>query len=56
MVCSVVWVKADWPLLYDPVQLEDCILQLASNGTYLDLELTLAEQREVLEAFYDDIE
>ncbi|XP_048829666.1 FH1/FH2 domain-containing protein 1-like isoform X2 [Brienomyrus brachyistius] len=43
-------------VLLAPLKLEDCTLQLASNGNYLDLELTLDEQREDLEAFYDDID
>nr|XP_010945510.1 unnamed protein product [Camelus bactrianus] len=35
-------------------QLDDCTLQLSHNGTYLDLEATLAEQRDELEGFQDD--
>ncbi|XP_023606568.1 FH1/FH2 domain-containing protein 3 [Myotis lucifugus] len=34
--------------------LDDCTLQLSHNGTYLDLEATLAEQRDELEGFQDD--
>lgn len=36
-------------------QLEECALQLAPNGNYLDLESSLAEQRDDLEQFYDDV-
>lgn len=36
------------------LQLDDCTLQLSHNGTYLDLEATLAEQRDELEGFQDD--
>ncbi|NP_001361587.1 FH1/FH2 domain-containing protein 1 isoform 1 [Xenopus tropicalis] len=42
-------------LLEAPLKLEDCTLQLTTNGNYLDIELSLAEQRDYLEAFYDDI-
>ncbi|XP_010848084.1 PREDICTED: FH1/FH2 domain-containing protein 3 [Bison bison bison] len=35
-------------------KLDDCTLQLSHNGTYLDLEATLAEQRDELEGFQDD--
>ncbi|KAG8562595.1 hypothetical protein GDO81_015742 [Engystomops pustulosus] len=42
-------------LLEAPLKLEDCILQLSTNGNYLDIELSLAEQRDYLEAFYEDI-
>ncbi|EPY82249.1 hypothetical protein CB1_000669015 [Camelus ferus] len=35
-------------------RLDDCTLQLSHNGTYLDLEATLAEQRDELEGFQDD--
>ncbi|KAG9474824.1 hypothetical protein GDO78_003342, partial [Eleutherodactylus coqui] len=35
--------------------LEDCTLQLSTNGNYLDVELSLAEQRDYLEAFFEDI-
>uniref|UniRef100_A0A8C0G058 Formin homology 2 domain containing 3 n=1 Tax=Bubo bubo TaxID=30461 RepID=A0A8C0G058_BUBBB len=34
--------------------LDDCTLQLSHNGTYLDLESTLAEQRDELEGFQED--
>ncbi len=37
-------------------QLEECVLQLASNGNYLDLDSSLAEQRDDLEQLYDDVE
>uniref|UniRef100_A0A8C4JN21 Formin homology 2 domain containing 3 n=1 Tax=Dromaius novaehollandiae TaxID=8790 RepID=A0A8C4JN21_DRONO len=36
------------------VTLDDCTLQLSHNGTYLDLESTLAEQRDELEGFQED--
>uniref|UniRef100_A0A8C2C2W0 Formin homology 2 domain containing 3b n=1 Tax=Cyprinus carpio TaxID=7962 RepID=A0A8C2C2W0_CYPCA len=36
-------------LLKAPHKLDDCALQLSHNGSYLDLESTLAEQREELE-------
>ncbi|XP_056381589.1 FH1/FH2 domain-containing protein 3-like isoform X2 [Hyla sarda] len=39
----------------DCSQLEDCTLQLSTNGNYLDIELSLAEQRDYLEAFFEDI-
>ncbi|RXN18480.1 FH1 FH2 domain-containing 3-like protein [Labeo rohita] len=34
--------------------LDDCALQLSHNGSYLDLESTLAEQRDELEGFQED--
>ncbi|XP_041853639.1 FH1/FH2 domain-containing protein 1 isoform X2 [Melanotaenia boesemani] len=42
-------------LLEAPLKLEDCTLQLSSNGNYLDLDSSLAEQRDELESFYDDV-
>ncbi|KAG5839236.1 hypothetical protein ANANG_G00202880 [Anguilla anguilla] len=42
-------------LLVAPLKLEECALQLAPNGNYLDLELSLVEQRDDLEQFYEDI-
>uniref|UniRef100_A0AAZ3R7F2 Formin homology 2 domain containing 3b n=1 Tax=Oncorhynchus tshawytscha TaxID=74940 RepID=A0AAZ3R7F2_ONCTS len=36
-------------LLKAPHKLDDCALQLSQNGSYLDLESTLAEQRDELE-------
>ncbi|XP_077144903.1 FH1/FH2 domain-containing protein 1 isoform X3 [Ranitomeya variabilis] len=42
-------------LLEAPLKLEDCTLQLSTNGNYLDIELSLAEQRDYLEAFFEDI-
>uniref|UniRef100_A0A671QME1 FH1/FH2 domain-containing protein 1-like n=1 Tax=Sinocyclocheilus anshuiensis TaxID=1608454 RepID=A0A671QME1_9TELE len=45
---------SDVPL--SPSQLEECALQLASNGNYLDLDSSLAEQRDDLEQLYDDVE
>ncbi|XP_077830794.1 FH1/FH2 domain-containing protein 3 isoform X6 [Macaca mulatta] len=41
-------------LLRAPHKLDDCTLQLSHNGAYLDLEATLAEQRDELEGFQDD--
>lgn len=41
-------------LLKAPHKLDDCTLQLSHNGAYLDLEATLAEQRDELEGFQDD--
>ncbi|XP_055993924.1 FH1/FH2 domain-containing protein 3 isoform X2 [Sorex fumeus] len=41
-------------LLRAPHKLDDCTLQLSHNGTYLDLEATLAEQRDEFEGFQDD--
>uniref|UniRef100_A0A8C8DUV7 Formin homology 2 domain containing 3a n=1 Tax=Oryzias sinensis TaxID=183150 RepID=A0A8C8DUV7_9TELE len=38
-------------LLKAPHKLDDCTLQLSHNGTYLDLESSLAEQRDELEGF-----
>ncbi|XP_061672461.1 FH1/FH2 domain-containing protein 3 [Syngnathoides biaculeatus] len=37
-----------------PHKLDDCALQLSHNGTYLDLESSLAEQRDELEGFQQD--
>ncbi|KAK1880563.1 FH1/FH2 domain containing protein 3 [Dissostichus eleginoides] len=34
--------------------LDDCTLQLSHNGTYLDLESSLAEQKDELEGFHQD--
>ncbi|KAI4888659.1 hypothetical protein NFI96_033826 [Prochilodus magdalenae] len=42
-------------LLQAPLKLEECALQVAPNGNYLDLESSLAEQRDDLEQFYEDI-
>uniref|UniRef100_A0A8C6H913 Formin homology 2 domain containing 1 n=1 Tax=Mus spicilegus TaxID=10103 RepID=A0A8C6H913_MUSSI len=36
-------------------QLEDCALQVSPSGYYLDPELSLEEQREMLEGFYEEI-
>ncbi|XP_062385418.1 FH1/FH2 domain-containing protein 3 isoform X2 [Sardina pilchardus] len=41
-------------LLKAPHKLDDCALQLSHNGTYLDLESSLAEQRDELEGFQED--
>lgn len=37
------------------LQLEDCALQVSPSGYYLDPELSLEEQREMLEGFYEEI-
>ncbi|KAJ8407898.1 hypothetical protein AAFF_G00269420 [Aldrovandia affinis] len=42
-------------LLEAPLKLEECALQLAPSGNYLDLDLSLVEQRDDLEHFYEDI-
>lgn len=36
------------------VQPDDCALQLSHNGSYLDLESTLAEQKDELEGFQEE--
>ncbi|XP_062925785.1 FH1/FH2 domain-containing protein 3 isoform X5 [Mobula hypostoma] len=41
-------------LLQAPHKLDDCALQLSHNGTYLDLESNLAEQKDELEGFLED--
>ncbi|XP_034155448.1 FH1/FH2 domain-containing protein 1 isoform X4 [Pangasianodon hypophthalmus] len=41
--------------LQAPLKLEECALQVAPNGNYLDLESSLAEQKDELEQFYDDL-
>uniref|UniRef100_A0A8C9W4F0 Formin homology 2 domain containing 1 n=1 Tax=Scleropages formosus TaxID=113540 RepID=A0A8C9W4F0_SCLFO len=42
-------------LLDAPLKLEECTLQLSPGGNYLDLESSLAEQRDDLELFYEDV-
>ncbi|XP_021075731.1 FH1/FH2 domain-containing protein 1 [Mus pahari] len=42
-------------LLGAPLKLEDCALQASPSGYYLDPELSLEEQREMLEGFYEEI-
>ncbi|KAG3257052.1 formin homology 2 domain containing 1, transcript variant X1 [Ictidomys tridecemlineatus] len=42
-------------LLGAPLKLEDCALQVSPSGYYLDSELSLEEQREMLEGFYEEI-
>ncbi|XP_036131370.1 FH1/FH2 domain-containing protein 1 [Molossus molossus] len=42
-------------LLGAPLKLEDCALQVSPSGYYLDPELSLEEQREMLESFYEEI-
>ncbi|XP_044063490.1 FH1/FH2 domain-containing protein 3 isoform X2 [Siniperca chuatsi] len=41
-------------LLKAPQKADDCALQLSHNGSYLDLESTLAEQRDELEGFQEE--
>ncbi|XP_053570458.1 FH1/FH2 domain-containing protein 3 isoform X2 [Bombina bombina] len=41
-------------LLKAPHKIDDCTFQLSHNGTYLDLDSTLEEQRDDLEGFQDD--
>ncbi|XP_034974335.2 FH1/FH2 domain-containing protein 1 isoform X2 [Zootoca vivipara] len=42
-------------LLDAPLPLEDCTLQVLPSGHYLDLELSLLEQKDELEGFYEEI-
>ncbi|XP_065754592.1 FH1/FH2 domain-containing protein 1 isoform X1 [Phocoena phocoena] len=42
-------------LLGAPLKLEDCALQVSPSGYYLDPELSLEEQREMLEGFFEEI-
>ncbi|XP_063169107.1 FH1/FH2 domain-containing protein 1 [Candoia aspera] len=42
-------------LLGAPLRLEDCAVQVLPSGHYLDLELSLLEQKDELEGFYEDI-
>ncbi|KAJ4920513.1 hypothetical protein JOQ06_004181 [Pogonophryne albipinna] len=35
--------------------MEDCTLQVSTNGYYLDLDSSLSEQRDDLESFYEDV-
>ncbi|XP_034378601.1 FH1/FH2 domain-containing protein 1 isoform X1 [Arvicanthis niloticus] len=42
-------------LLGAPLKLEDCALQVSPSGYYLDPELSLEEQREMLESFFEEI-
>nr|XP_025045969.1 FH1/FH2 domain-containing protein 1 [Pelodiscus sinensis] len=39
----------------DDGALEDCTLQLSPSGQYLDLDLSLLEQKDELEGFYEEI-
>uniref|UniRef100_A0A671UEQ0 Formin homology 2 domain containing 3 n=1 Tax=Sparus aurata TaxID=8175 RepID=A0A671UEQ0_SPAAU len=41
-------------LLKAPQKADDCALQLSHNGSYLDLESTLAEQKDELEGFQEE--
>lgn len=36
-------------------QLEDCTLQISPSGHYLDLDLSLLEQKDDLEGFYEEV-
>ena len=36
-------------------QLEDCTLQVSPSGPYLDLDLSLLEQKDDLEGFYEEV-
>ncbi|NWY90384.1 FHOD1 protein, partial [Loxia curvirostra] len=38
-----------------PLPLEDCTLQLSPSGHYLDLDLSLLEQKDDLEGFYEEV-
>uniref|UniRef100_A0A8C7JRL7 Formin homology 2 domain containing 1 n=1 Tax=Oncorhynchus kisutch TaxID=8019 RepID=A0A8C7JRL7_ONCKI len=42
-------------LLEAPLKLEECALQMAPNGNYLDLDLSLGEQKDDVEQLYDDV-
>ncbi|KAJ7312055.1 hypothetical protein JRQ81_006389 [Phrynocephalus forsythii] len=42
-------------LLGAPLPLEDCALQVLPSGHYLDLDLSLLEQKEDLEGFYEEL-
>ncbi|XP_040109299.1 FH1/FH2 domain-containing protein 1 isoform X3 [Oryx dammah] len=42
-------------LLGAPLKLEDCALQVSPSGYYLDPELSMEEQREMLEGFFEEI-
>ncbi|NXP18266.1 FHOD1 protein, partial [Scytalopus superciliaris] len=42
-------------LLGAPLPLEDCTLQVSPSGHYLDLELSLLEQKDDLEGFYEEV-
>ncbi|XP_016308224.1 FH1/FH2 domain-containing protein 3-like [Sinocyclocheilus anshuiensis] len=46
------WKKVTYFL--DGLRLDDCALQLSHIGSYLDLESTLAEQRDELDGFQED--
>ncbi|TSK34714.1 FH1/FH2 domain-containing protein 3 [Bagarius yarrelli] len=41
-------------LLKAPQKLDDCALQLSHNGSYLDLDSSLAEQKDELDGFQED--
>ncbi|KAM9268748.1 FH1/FH2 domain-containing protein 1 [Cariama cristata] len=42
-------------LLGAPLPLEDCTLQVSPSGHYLDLDLSLLEQKDDLEDFYEEV-
>lgn len=58
--CQLVFIPAPGRLVHSEQrhvlfpQLDDCTLQLSHNGTYLDMESSLAEQRDELEGFQQD--
>lgn len=56
-LCAVSSYNArQWCYALSLSQLEECALQLAYNGNYLDLDSSLSEQRDDLEQLYDDVE
>ncbi|XP_062477154.1 FH1/FH2 domain-containing protein 1 isoform X1 [Pezoporus occidentalis] len=42
-------------LVGTPLPLEDCTLQVSPSGHYLDLDLSLLEQKDDLESFYEEV-
>ncbi|XP_037548293.1 FH1/FH2 domain-containing protein 1, partial [Nematolebias whitei] len=42
-------------LLEAPLKLDDCTLQVSPSGNYLDHDLSLVEQQDELESFYEDV-
>ncbi|XP_065497371.1 FH1/FH2 domain-containing protein 1 isoform X3 [Caloenas nicobarica] len=48
--------KPDWrSFKKEHVRLEDCTLQVSPSGHYLDLDLSLLEQKDDLEGFYEEV-
>ncbi|XP_034644706.1 FH1/FH2 domain-containing protein 1-like, partial [Trachemys scripta elegans] len=41
--------------MLSPKELADCTLQVSPSGQYLDLDLSLLEQKDELEGFYEEI-